>query len=373
MPVKTRHPEVFKLCDMDTLTHALSGALLARATEPKTPRADQLPRRLRMWIGFWAAAFPDSDFIISFINPLTYLSLHRGVTRSFILLPIWALGLAFVLVLIGRRSYSVTAFVGVCALGIGIHIAGDVINAFGTMILAPFSMWRVQIATTFVIDPFFTSIIVAGLIASMRWRVTRVPAVIGLVVLAAYVGFQAVLHRRAVAVGDGYIAAHRLEAAQSHAIPQPLSPFNWMVVVEQPQGYHLAYVSLLRKEIAPQPPADASWFRQLSASYRPVKDAQWQPVPRYGAVDADRDLAEAAWNSDALARYRGFALFPAVYRTDRGPERTCVWFNDLRFAVVGRTMPFRYGSCRDGLNGPWKVHRVTSDDNGTEWFEAIPD
>jgi inner membrane protein len=143
--------------------------------------------------------------------------------------------------------------------------------------------------------------------------------------------------------------------------------------VEQPQGYHLAYVSLLRKEIAPQPPADASWFRQLSASYRPVKEAQWQPVPRYGAVDADRDLAEAAWNSDALARYRGFALFPAVYRTDRAPERTCVWFNDLRFAVVGRTMPFRYGSCRDGVNGPWKVHRVTRDDNGTELFEAIPD
>jgi inner membrane protein len=49
-----------------------------------------------------------------------------------------------------------------------------------------------------------------------------------------------------------------------------------------------------------------------------------------------------------LARYRHFALFPAVYRLDRSPERTCVSFNDLRFAVVGRTMPFRYGSCRDG-------------------------
>src|ERR671918_376121 len=114
---------------MDTLTHALSGALLARATEPKKPRADQLPRRLRMWIGFWAAAFPDSDFIISFINPLAYLALHRSITHSVIALPIWALGLAFVLTVIVRRSYSVKAFLGVCALGICIHIAGDVINA----------------------------------------------------------------------------------------------------------------------------------------------------------------------------------------------------------------------------------------------------
>jgi inner membrane protein len=181
------------------------------------------------------------------------------------------------------------------------------------------------------------------------------------------------LHRRAVALGDAYIAAHRLEAARAHAIPQPLSPFNWMVVVEQPQGYHLAYVSLLRKQITPQPAPDASWFENLNASYRPVKQAEWQPVPRYGAVDADRELAEAAWNSDALTRYRHFALFPAVYRLDRAPGRTCVWFNDLRFAVVGRTMPFRYGSCRDGVNGPWKVHRLTSDDDGSELFEAIPD
>jgi hypothetical protein len=36
-------------------------------------------------------------------------------------------------------------------------------------------------------------------------------------------------------------------------------------------------------------------------------------------------------------------------------------------------MPFRYGSCRDGVNGPWKVHRLTSDDNGAELFESIPD
>ena len=357
---------------MDTLTHALSGALLARATEPKAPRTDQLPRRLRMWIGFWAAAFPDSDFIVSFINPLSYLALHRGITHSVILLPIWALGLAFVFMLIVRRRYSVTAFAGVCALGIGIHIAGDVINAFGTMIFAPFSMWRAQIATTFVIDPFFTAIIVAGLIASMRCKVTRAPAVIGLAVLTAYVGFQEILHRRAVAVGNAYIAAHRLESAQAYAIPQPLSPFNWMVVVEQPQGYYLAYINLRRAEISQEPTKNASWLARLNASYRPVKDAQWQPVPRDGAVDADRDLVEAAWNSDVLARYRYFALFPAVYRTDHAPGRTCVWFNDLRFAVVGRAMPFRYGSCRDGVNGPWKVYRLTNDDNGSELSEAIP-
>ncbi|HJX11878.1 MAG TPA: metal-dependent hydrolase, partial [Candidatus Binatia bacterium] len=51
---------------MDTITHALSGALLARATEPEEPRPDRLPRRARMWVGFLAAAFPDSDFALLF-------------------------------------------------------------------------------------------------------------------------------------------------------------------------------------------------------------------------------------------------------------------------------------------------------------------
>lgn len=358
---------------MDTLTHALSGALVARATEPKTLRPDQLPRRLRMWVGFWAAAFPDADFIVRFVDPLTYLALHRGITHSIILLPLWAVGLALLFTLIVRRRYSWKAFLDVCALGIGIHIAGDVITAFGTMIFAPFSIWRAQLSTTFIIDPYFTSILVAGLIASMGWKTRRAPAVVGLAVLAGYVGFQAILHRCAVAVGRAYMAAHRIELARAHAIPQPFSPFNWMVVVEQPNGYQLAYVSLLRNEIPPQPPEEAFWLRRVNASYRSAKDAQWQQVPRYGPVDADMKLAEAAWNSDVLARYRHFALLPAVYRVDHGPARTCVWFNDLRFALVGRAMPFRYGSCRDSANSAWKAHRLVNDDNDAEFFEEIPD
>ncbi len=362
---------------MDTLTHALSGALLARATEPNShssePRAEQLPRRLRMWVGFWAAAFPDSDIIVNFIDPLTYLNTHRGITHSLIMLPLWAGGLAFLFMLIARRRYSWRAFVGTCALGIGAHIAGDVITAFGTMIFAPFSTWRAQIPTTFIIDPYFTAIIAAGLVASTYWKQTRLAAIAGLALLAIYVGFQALLHQRAVAVGEAFIAANRLESARADAIPQPFSPFNWMVVVEQPKGYRLAYISLLRDETPPQPPQDAYWLRQVNASYQPVKDAVWRQIPRYGAAGADAELVEAAWNSDSLARYRHFSLFPAVYRVDREGVRACAWFNDLRFALVGRDMPFRYGACRESGTAPWKVFRLMNDDNGGDILEMIPD
>lgn len=326
-----------------------------------------------MWVGFWAAAFPDADFIVSFIDPIAYLTVHRGITHSVIMLPFWALGLAFLFALIVRQRYSWKAFAAVCALGIGIHIAGDVITAFGTMIFAPFSNWRAQIPTTFIIDLYFTSIIIAGLIASMRWKTARTPAVIGLAVLTGYVGFQAFLYGLALSVGNAYIAAHDLNPARAHAIPQPFSPFNWMVVVEQPKSYRLAYISLLRKEAPSPPPGNASWLRRVYASYRPANEARWQLVQRYGAIEADAKLAEAAWSSESLARYRHFALFPAMYRLDRGRTRTCVWFNDLRFALAGRTMPFRYGACRDGANAPWKLDHPVSNDSGTELFEAFPD
>ena len=356
---------------MDTLTHALSGALLARATEPKRPRPGQLPRRTRMWIGFIAAAFPDSDFVTRFIDPLTYLTTHRGITHSVIMLPLWSLLLALLFMLLVRGKYSWRAFVGVVALGIGIHIAGDVITAFGTMIFAPLSDWRVQFPTTFIIDPFFTVIIVAGLIASAVWKSTRRPAVIGLAILAGYVGFQAVLHQRAITIGEAYAAKHDLDSKQVQAIPQPFSPFNWMIVLPQQDAYHLTYVSLWRGEIPEFPPADANWLSQVNASYYPVADAIWQRVPRFGA-GKEANLAEQVWYSEALAPFRHFAQFPALYRVDHKKNDLCVWFNDLRFALAGRTMPFRYGACRNGTGTVWHVYRLFSDDKGQEFLDAIP-
>lgn len=376
---------------MDTLTHALSGALLARATEPESPRPDQLPRRARMWVGFWAAAFPDSDFILNFIDPLTYLTAHRGVTHSIVMLPLWALGLGLALAYITRRKYSWRAFAGVVALGIGAHIVGDVITAFGTMIFAPLSDMRVALPTTFIIDPIFSAILVAGLAASGYWPASRRPALIAFAVLGAYVGLQAVLYQRALSVGETYAASHGLHAARAEAIPQPFSPFHWMVVISQEDAYHLSYVSLVRDAVPAQPPPDSFWLRHVYASYYPVAEARWTRIPRFG-TPAETELAHRALDSEALAPYRRFALFPALYRIDRfapGDPRPrvlrhtpvpgaprgmelCVWFHDLRFALVGRSMPFRYGACREDAQTPWKVYRLIGGDDGREFPDAIP-
>ncbi len=374
---------------MDTLTHALSGALAARATEPGAPRAGHLPRRTRMWIGFWAAAFPDSDFVARFIDPLMYLTVHRGITHSIIMLPLWALGLAFLFKLFVRERYHWRAFAGVCALGIGTHIAGDVITAFGTMVFAPFSTWRAALPTTFIIDPYFTAIIVAGLVAAAIRPGTRRPAVAGLATLAVYVCFQGVLHERAVAVGEDYARTAGLADARTQAIPQPLSPFNWMVMVTAGDTYYMAYVNLVRREV-PNAPAGASWLGRINASYRPAARAVWNRIPRFGDSLPEAVLARQVWNSETLAPYRRFALFPALYRVDRHRDSLCVWFNDLRFALAGARMPFRYGACTRGGGASfdvapsharrtapgnaaarWQAYRLLSGENGDDVPAAI--
>lgn len=353
---------------MDTLTHALSGALLARATGRIEPKPGDLPSRTRLWLGFWAAAFPDSDIVVLLIDPLTYLTTHRGLTHSVVMLPLWAAVLGLAVWLLLRRRYSWRPLATVIALGIGIHIAGDVITAFGTMVLAPFTDWRLQLPTTFIIDPFFTAILVGGLVASAVWRSTRQPAVIGLALLSIYVGFQGLMHQQALAIGERQGGTPGVTVS---ALPQPFSPLNWMIVLEDRDGYRLAYVNLIAREAPAAPVADAHWLRRVAASYRPADQLQWQRVARYGDAPMEAQLAERVWRSDGFARFRQFALYPALYRIDRSGDRLCVWFNDLRFALAGRPMPFRYGLCGSDSLWPWDIYRLVNDGSGREIAELI--
>jgi hypothetical protein len=84
---------------MDTVTHAISGAVIGIATG-RRGEVHTLRRRA-MW-GALFAAFPDSDIaILLFTDHFTYLNAHRGLTHSIFMLPLWA-------ALLGGRAQEVT-------------------------------------------------------------------------------------------------------------------------------------------------------------------------------------------------------------------------------------------------------------------------
>ena len=336
---------------MDTLTHALSGALLARATAPRDAPPRALPRRIAA--GFFAAAAPDLDFVIGYAGPVEYLLHHRGVTHSVILLPLWALLLSWVLAKILREPRGWRALYGVTALGLAAHIAGDLITGFGTVVFAPISSWRAALGITFIIDLWFSGILVAGLVACALFRRSRAPAVAASCVLAGYVAFQAVLKEKAIAFGEQYAQAQGLREVKVSAHPRPVSPFNWTVFVSDAQAHRFAHVNLYRREPRSYRPGDG-FIARVDSPYLPLAQAAWVTRTRYGHPPADA-LGKEAWQSPALEFFRWFADVPAFDGLSEGS--TCVWFSDLRFLTPGRAgMPFRFGACREHPGASWRAY-----------------
>lgn len=338
---------------MDTITHALSGALLARATAARSPGPRELSVRARVIVGAGCAAFPDSDVVFTLLSPLTYLTLHRGITHSIVMLPLWTLVLAWIFARLARDARGIRPYLVPSALGLGIHILGDLITSFGTMILAPLSDRRFAWSTTFIIDLYLTGIIVAGLLLAALTRWPRLAARCACALVVGYIVLQAGLHARATRIGEDYAARMNLNRAQVVALPRPVSPFNWSVFVLHDDRYHSAHINLARAER--KTPAE-SFIARLDAAYLPVAQAQWEVIDQYGRDEDSARLARAAWQQDEFAFYRWFAALPALYRVDRGNPDLCIWYHDLRFWIPGRdTTLFRYGLCRPEPGGTWNL------------------
>jgi len=333
---------------LDTLTHALSGALLARATAPKDAPPRSLPRRIAA--GFFACAAPDLDFVCGAFGPVAYVELHRGPTHSLLLLPLWAFLFSWVLAKILREQRGWRALYGVTCMGIALHIAGDLITSFGTMIFWPLSDMRPGLGSTFIIDLWFGGIILAGLVFSIFFRKSKIPSIAAIAVLCAYVGFGWLQKQKALEFGAEYARSRGLAEADVNAYPRAVSPFNWTVFVSDAREHHFAHVNLVRD--APRTYATGDGFvAKLDAAFRPLAGARWETRSRYGEGEAGTN----AWQSPALAFFRWFAEQPAFDGAGRDPD--CIWFVDLRFLNPGRDwVPFRFGACRESPGGPWRAY-----------------
>jgi inner membrane protein len=110
----------------------------------------------------------------------------------------------------------------------------------------------------------------------------------------------------------------------------------------------------------PAAPGDAGYLGGLHAAYLPVTRAVWERKARFGDDRRDESVARQAWEQNGFAFYRWFAAFPAVHHVDRSNPATCVWFEDLRFFIPGRSFyPFRYGMCQEAY-GSWAPYRIGS-------------
>jgi inner membrane protein len=344
---------------MDTLTHALLGGLAVRASRSGTKPDNGVSTGTATLIGALAAAFPDSDYLSFWIAPLTFLAdWHRGPTHSLLMAPLWALLLGVGFARLWRKPQRWLYFSAISLLALLSHIASDLITAYGTQILWPLSDIRIAFGTTFVVDPWFSGLVVLSLVASALVSRPAIGARLGLLALVGYLGFQLYLQQQAMAIGESYVRDRELTGSSIYALPQPLSPYNWSIIVSDGQHHHVGLVNMAYSEGLLRLSGRLGWIDGLWSAYAAPSDLRWQTHSLFGVLDRQQEMIRQAWQQTDFAPFRHFAKFPVLYRVDRQDQQVCVWFTDLRYVLPGLTPPFRYGMCRNDLDEAWQLYRL---------------
>ncbi|MGH9682513.1 MAG: metal-dependent hydrolase [Candidatus Acidiferrales bacterium] len=151
---------------MDTITHGIAGALIGKGY------FSDRQGRVATFAATLGAVFPDCDVVAQMFShdPLAIVKYHRGITHSFVGLPFFAAGLAWLTRVVARRlrieSPSWGMLTLIYAIGLASHILLDGLTSFGTRMWTPISQQRVAWDWLFIIDFTFTTILLAPQIAA---------------------------------------------------------------------------------------------------------------------------------------------------------------------------------------------------------------
>lgn len=340
---------------MDTITHGLSGALLGRSLSNKVKK---LKPKTFILIGAFAATFPDFDFLFRLISQESYLANHRGITHSFLIMPIWAFLISYFFSLLLRKKLllhkdwieeGVThnevikeTFL-LTYLGLLIHVVADIITSYGTMILSPFNNARFEIGSVYIIDLWFTGIIVAGIFAS--WFVKKDKYLMARVFLSILFSYVALTqHVKREAVDYATVSLRAVHPSPSDLIiysnPGAFSPYNWAITAYDPKKevYYISEFNIKDVKI--------------------LRNNNWKTIHRWGNKDIEQSISKIAWEDPDFSMYRGFMKIPAFHSVIKNDEKVCVYFSDLRFSNPIRENPFVFGICVTKNGKKYRSHSV---------------
>ena len=222
---------------MDPLTHLATGVICSQL----------LPGPSRWWAALAGALFavlPDVDYFFIYWDRLAFIRYHRGFTHSLVAVPLLALAGA----LLGRVLGGPRWFRPLLILGIVVllsHLLLDLATSYGTQLLSPFSRRRFSLDWIFIIDPYFTALLLAGVIAALAFPLWGPRAGAGFLAAAAvYLLVCASYHHQALDLARRVFPEVNPGGQTVAALPQPFSCRRWQLIAAGPAEIRQAFVQL---------------------------------------------------------------------------------------------------------------------------------
>jgi inner membrane protein len=337
---------------MEPVTHFLTGACIARAGLNRKTAYATLAAVL-------AAEVADVDILWALRGPVEELKHHRGITHTFIAVPVVAAAIVGLVALLHvwqerRRKRKLAAinlepgapipqrlqpktirwgWLYLTALIAALsHLLLDWTNNYGLRPFFPFNPRWYAGSFVFIAEPvlwalLLLALIVPGLLGLIggeigarrnpfRGRGWAIFALVGMVVVW---GWRWSEHAHALAlVENAQIASAPVK--RMAAEPYPIDPFRWHVIVETADFYQTAEVNTRTGEIDSDPRRDVLYKPPADAA---VEAARQTPL---GKVYLD-------WGTWGLVRDVGQEPIPGMDPPQLPPNRTwtTVEFTDLRF------------------------------------------
>jgi inner membrane protein len=324
---------------VDPLTHLTTGVICSQL----------LPAPSRWWAaaaGVIFALLPDVDYFFIFWDRLAFIRYHRGFTHSLVALPLFALAVA----LLGRVLGGPRWFKPLFILGIVVllsHLLLDLVTSYGTQLFSPFSGRRLSLDWIFIIDPYFTALLLAGAIAALAFPRWGPGAGAGFLTAACvYLLVCASYHHQALNLARRVFENAKPEARTVAALPQPFSCRRWQLIAAGPAEIRQAFVLLpfeaalgLEPGTAKTAAGDVARGENGPAPAIPYRAPGHLTIQTWNPAEA----AATVYSPEAaaiLATFLEFARFPLLCRAQsQGGEQLLEWL-DLRFSIPGRGIPF---------------------------------
>jgi inner membrane protein len=277
---------------MDTVTHILTGAVMAFPAKRRLGRAGIAAPIL----GSFA---PDVDLILEPLAPETYFQYHRVFTNSIVGMAVMPLLVAWLV----WRMYGRPRFLPIWALtqlAYCTHVFMDLTNSYGCKLLWPFSDKWQSLDIVSIIDPFITGLLIVSIVL-MALKVRQAPVVAScFVLLVAYWGGLMYLHARALDV----FRSVEPQAVKVAATPARFDPSVWRMVAETPERFDMGSYDLRA----------GAWQERYT-------------LPKQAVAP----VCMKALDASSAKAFMDFARFPYM-RCERDKDGWLVRVQDLRFS-----------------------------------------